>query len=319
MIVQKMTLKSANYVLSLCLAGLMIGCNSAEPVAEAPDDLSVDDVEFTADETLVLGDISNNPTKKVADYMPLADYLESRLTDTGIKAVKVKIAPDLKTMESWIAEGEVDLYFDSPYPAMIVSTNTGAEPLLRRWKKGVAEYSSLIFVSQTSEIQTIEELDGQRIALESDFSTSGYMLPLVSLQAAGLELVEQSANNGSIGENEVAFVFSADESNTVELVVSGKTDAGAIDSGTFDELPDEIQASMKVIFESEMVARHIVLAGPELPAEQVNAIKNQLLAMDQSPEGNTALDSFENTTKFDEFPVEQSIGRLKELYRLTLE
>ncbi|MEM1311322.1 MAG: phosphate/phosphite/phosphonate ABC transporter substrate-binding protein [Cyanobacteria bacterium P01_H01_bin.153] len=314
-----MPLKSANHVLSLCLAGLVISCSSAEPVAEAPDDLSVNEAELTADETLVLGDISNNPTKKVAEYTPLADYLESRLTDAGIKAVTVKIAPDLETMESWIAEGKVDLYFDSPYPAMIVSTNTGAEPLLRRWKKGVAEYSSLIFVLQTSEIQTIEDLDGQRIALESDFSTSGYMLPRVSLQAAGLELVEQSANDGSIGENEVAFVFSADESNTVELVISGKTDAGAIDSGTFDELPDEIQASMKVIFESETVARHIVLAGPELPAEQVDAIKNQLLAMDQSSEGNKALEGFENTTKFDEFPVGQSIERLEELYRLTLE
>ncbi|MEO1096026.1 MAG: phosphate/phosphite/phosphonate ABC transporter substrate-binding protein [Cyanobacteria bacterium J06638_28] len=314
-----MPFQFANRFLLLGLAGLLIGCSATEPVADVSANLPGDDVELTANETLVLGDISSNPTKKVAEYTPLADYLASHLTDTGIKSVTVKIAPDLDTMQSWIAEGEVDLYFDSPYPAMIVSTNTGAEPLLRRWKKGIAEYSSLIFVLRESEIQTIEDLVGQRIALESDFSTSGYMLPRVSLQTAGLDLIEQSSHEGSVGANEVAFVFSADEGNTVELVISGKTDAGAIDSGTFADLPDEIRDSMKVIFESETVARHIVLASPELPTEQVEAVKTQLLAMDASPEGNTALASFENTTKFDEFPVEQSIERLEELYRLTLD
>lgn len=314
-----MPLKPVNRFLYLGLAGLLISCSSAEPVADTSANLSINNPEPTADETLVLGDISSNPTKKVAQYTPLADYLESRLTDVGIKAVTVKIAPDLETMQSWIAQGEVDLYFDSPYPAMIVSTSTGAKPLLRRWKGGIAEYSSLIFVPQASEIQTIEDLEGQRIALESDFSTSGYMLPRVSLETIGLELIEQTSNDSSIGENEVAFVFSANESNTVELVISGNTDAGAIDSGTFADLPDEIRASMKVIFESESVARHIVLVGPELSTVQMETIKTQLLEMDESPEGNTALENFEGTTKFDEFPVGQSIERLRELYHLTLE
>lgn len=172
-----------------------------------------------------------------------------------------------------------------------------------------------------SQIHTVEDLVGQRIALENDFSTSGYMLPRVSLQTAGLDLIEQlpNHNDGSIGDNEVAFIFSADEANTVELVMSGKTDAGAIDNGTFADLPDAIRNSMKVIFESETVARHIVLASPELPPEQVQAIKIQLLKMDESQAGQIALESFERTAKFDEFPVDQSMERLGELYRLTLD
>ena len=308
--------KPIKYLFCFSLTGLIISCSSVK--TESHVNLSIDNVEFTAEETLVLGDISSNPTQKITQYAPLAEYLEIHLTDVGIKAVKIKIAPDLETMQNWVARGEVDLYFDSPYPAMIVSTNTGAEPILRRWKKGIAEYSSLIFVLEESEIQTVEDLNGRKIALESEFSTSGYMLPLVSLQEVGLRLIEQSSSNNNIPSNGVEFIFSGDEDNTIELVLSNKVDAGAINSGAFDELPDEIRSSIKVILESESVARHIVLAGPMLSAEQVEKITEKLLEMDDASESQVILESFEGTAKFDEFPVEQSIERLRELYRQTL-
>ena len=305
--------------LSFSAIGLLISCTSVEPTDDSQANLPADDAEFTAEQTLVLGDISSNPTQKIAQYEPLADYLESRLADVGIERATVKIAPDLETMQTWMANGDVDLYFDSPYPAMIISTNTGSEPILRRWKNGVADYSSLLFTLDDRGIQTMEDLNGRQIALESDFSTSGYMLPLVSLQEAGLRLVEQSSGDERLQPNEVGFIFSADEGNTLELVISGEVDAGAIDSGTFAELPDDVRASMTIIWETESVARHIALVGPNLPAEQTSAIKDLLLEMDNMPEGQAVLESFERTTKFDEFPVEQSIERLRELYNQTLQ
>ncbi|WP_250564888.1 PhnD/SsuA/transferrin family substrate-binding protein, partial [Adonisia turfae] len=129
--------------------------------------------------------------------------------------------------------------------------------------------------------------------------------------------IEESLDNKSLQVNEVGFIFSGDEDNTVELILTDKVDAGAVDSGTFAELPDDVKSSMKVILETEFVARHIVLASPRLPTEQINAIEALLLDMDKSPEGETTLESFEDTVKFDDFPVEQSIERLKELYDLT--
>ncbi|MEM9448911.1 MAG: phosphate/phosphite/phosphonate ABC transporter substrate-binding protein [Cyanobacteria bacterium P01_E01_bin.6] len=298
--------------------GLLISCASVEPVADSQVNVPVPDIELTAEEALVLGDISGNPTQKIAQYEPLADYLTSRLTEVGVKEVSIKIAPDLETMQDWIASGDVDLYFDSPYPVMVISSTTEAEPLLRRWKDGVAEYSSIVFTLNTSGIQTLEDLDGKRIALESDFSTSGYMLPLIYLQDVGLNLVEYTSEDEDLQSNEVGFIFSTDEDNTVELVISGEVDAGAIDSETFARLPDDIRSSMQIVIETELVARHIVLASPEMTSEQVAAIKALLLAMDESPDGQAVLESFENTAQFDEFPVEQSIERLRELYNQTL-
>ena len=305
----------------LCLGvlGLAVSCSSGNSTATTPSEETTNEAELTADQVLVIGDISNSPAEKIALYQPFADYLESRLSDVGIERAIVKIAPDLDTMQAWLAEGEVDLYFDSPYPVMIMSTRTESKPLVRRWKGGIAEYHSLIFTLNESDIQTTADLAGTQIALESDFSTSGYMLPLAYLQAAGLRLVEQSTATDRLQANEVGFVFSDDESNTVELVLSGAVDAGALDNGTFAELPEEVRSAVRIVLKTDPVARHIVLVSAQTPAEQSDAIKDVLLSMDTSSEGQATLESFENTAKFDEFPVEQSIERLEELYNQTLE
>ncbi|MGD1931408.1 MAG: phosphate/phosphite/phosphonate ABC transporter substrate-binding protein [Leptolyngbyaceae cyanobacterium] len=311
--------KPIKCLLCFGILALAVSCSRGNRTADTDLETVASAAELTADQVLVIGDISSGPAEKIALYQPLADYLESRLTDVGIERATVKIAPDLDTMQTWLSNGEVDLYFDSPYPVMVMSTRTEAKPLLRRWKGGIAEYRSLIFTLNESDIQTTADLAGTQIALESDFSTSGYMLPLAYLQAAGLRLVEQSAALDRLQANEVGFVFSDDESNTVELVLSGAVDAGALDNGTFAALPEEVRSAMRIVLETDPVARHIVLVSAQTSAEQSNAIKDVLLSMDASSEGQATLESFENTAKFDEFPVEQSIDRLEELYNQTLE
>ncbi len=305
------------------LLAFVVSCSPVRttPIAQSvtPSDSLVSQSEVTAENTLVLGDISNSPGEKIAQFQPLEAYLESRLKVVGMEEVRIKIAPNLEAMQGLIASGEVDLYFDSPYPAMIISTETGAQPILRRWKKGIAEYSSIIFAMKDSEIETLEELEGKRIALESEHSTSGYMLPLVAFQEAGLELVEQSLAKASTPENRTEYIFSEDEDNTIELVISGKVDAGAIDSGTFGTLPEEVRSLMTVVLETETVARHIALIGTHISSEQVAEIKQLLLDMDDSPDGREVLATFENTTKFDDFPVTQSLQRLETLYLQTVD
>ena len=300
------------------LSGLMISCGAPEASDLSQGTLPDQTTELTADQVLVLGDISSNPTEAIEEYQLLADYLSSQLSEVGIEQAKIKIAPDLETMQTWVANGEVDLYFDSPYPVMIVSSNTGAQPLLRRWKQGISEYHSLVFTLNDSGIETAADLEGQTIALESDFSTSGYMLPLAALKAADLQLVDLSSETQNLQDSEVGFIFSEDEGNTVELILSGEVAAGALDNGTFAKLPEEVRSMMTVIVETETVARLVGLAAPNLSAEQTNAIKSLLLEMEESTEGQVVLESFAGTTQFDEFPVEQSLERLQDIYNQTL-
>jgi len=301
----------------LVLLGLLAAAVSCSPApSSSPPPTSTSDPATTSADpikTIVLADASKDPRKKIKRFQPLADYLATNLKEFDITAGEVQIAPDLETIIQWLKEGKVDLYFDSPYPAMLAIEQAGAKPILRRWKNGDAEYYTIIFTMADREIDSLADLRGKMVAFDDERSTTGYMLPLAHFLEAGLEPVEKSAVNVTLAEDEVGYVFSNDDDNTTEWVISGKTTAGALDIQTFEKIPEEIRAKMKILAESEKVARNIVLVRADMDPEQIEAIKAILLAMDKNPEGQAVLKQF-RTAKFDYFPKEAGLTRMEEIY-----
>ncbi|NER26287.1 MAG: phosphate/phosphite/phosphonate ABC transporter substrate-binding protein [Symploca sp. SIO1C4] len=268
---------------------------------------------------ITLGEVSNKPTKKIKRFGPMADYLAANLSQFGIGVGEVKIAPDLNTITTWLESGEVDIYFDSPYPAMIVSDKSGAEPILRRWKYGQAEYFGVFLAMKKQGITSLSELQGKMIAFEKPISTSGYFLPLVLLRENGLNPVEKSSPDQPVAADEVGYIFSDDDENTIQWVISGRVAAGAADISTFRSIPESSRESITVLAETEKVSRHLVLLREGIEPEKAEAIKNLLLGMDKTPEGKEVLQKFEKTAKFEELPKEVELERMGKLYKLLKE
>ncbi len=275
----------------------------------------------TATKVLTIGQIGSSPSSAIPKFQPLADYLAARLTDYGYSAGSVRIAPDFDTMVQWIKAGQIDVLFDSPYPAMILVDRSGAKPFLRRWKGGVSEYNTVIFARTDTNIRNTSDLKGKLLALEEATSTSGYMLPKAFLIDAGLKLVEKASTTESIDSEQVGYIFTNpdDDSNIVQWVVSGKTPAGAVNSQTYDKLPDDTKKLLTELGRTETVPRHLVLARGNLDAAVVDAIKAVLLKLDATAEGLDILKKFEKTAKFDEFPngTDTALQRMRQLYELT--
>ncbi|HSH04719.1 MAG TPA: phosphate/phosphite/phosphonate ABC transporter substrate-binding protein [Anaerolineae bacterium] len=266
---------------------------------------------------LVLGDISDEPIETIAGTQPIADYLATQLATYGISHGEVKIAPDLDTMITMIETGEVDIYFDSPYPVLVISDATDAEPILRRFKYGVTEYHTVFFVAQDSPITSLDELNGHMIAFEESFSTSGYMLPLSYLIENDYNPTLKPAPDAIINDDEIGYTFSTADDTTIQWVVSGRVTAGAIDNVTLGRLPPETQEQLRVIAATGDVPRQLVLVRPGLDPNLVTAIHDELLTMDENEAGQAALEAF-LTTQFDEFPEGATIAlqRMRELYEL---
>ncbi|MBT9315194.1 phosphate/phosphite/phosphonate ABC transporter substrate-binding protein [Leptothoe spongobia] len=267
-------------------------------------------------ESIILTDVDFDPESLIPETQPMADYLASKLKKVGVTQGEVKIAPDVDTVAEWMASGEVNLYFDSVFPAMQVMEKSGATPILRRWKDGVPEYNTLFIARQDSDLSDLASLQGKMMAMQKPSSSSGFMFPLIELMDNDLTPVTKAEANHPVDEDEIGYIFSGEDETTVEWVLNGKVQAGAVDSETWAEVSDADRAQLMVITETPKYPRHMVVVGPSLSDQQIAAVKDVLLDMETSQKGRAALVEFSETAEFDEFPegVDEAILKLQDSY-----
>src|SRR5574341_395658 len=285
---------------------------STEQAPEATEEAGFTD----EDGIIVVGDISDDPANVIEGMQPLADYLAANLGDYGITSGNVVVASSFDDMTELLERGEVDLYFDSVYPATVISDATGAQPVLRRWKDGVEEYNSVIFVRSDSGIETVQDLQGKMIAFDEPVSTSGFVLPYVYLVEQGLTLVEKDSPNEPVAPDEIGYVFSEDDDTSIEWVNSGQVAAAATDNVSYaEDIPEDLRENFVILAETEFLPRQVVIVRPGMNPELQAAIIDVLIHMHESEEGQAALEAFNDTARFDEFPegLEAAVARMHEL------
>jgi phosphonate transport system substrate-binding protein len=296
--------------ITLCV---LAACTHSPAVTEQPPQAT--ETSTAQDQMIVMGDISDDPGEVIEGTQPLADYLAASLGDFGITAGRVKVAATADEMIQLLENGEVDLYFDSVYPATLISDASGAQPFLRRWRYGVEEYHTVIFASVESGITSVDDLPGHMIALDNPFSTSGYLLPAVYLIEHQLNLVGKQSYDDPIADGEVGFVFSYDDANTLQWILSGLVVAGATDDYNYEvAFPPEAREKLVVLARTESVPRQVVIARPGMDPELLETVKQVLITAHESEAGQAALEPFQ-TSRFDEFPegIEAAQDRMREM------
>ena len=265
-----------------------------------------------AAETLRIGSIAGEYLAEVRKFKPLTNYLQEKLAPHGYGAIEIVITHSMREMADKLKQGEVDLFIDSPYPSLTVSQYAGSQMALRRWKKGVEQYNSVIFVRKESPYQSINDLKHARIAFEEPFSTASYFLAATALQEHGLTPIPDG-EKPTMTEN-VRYRFSGDDSTTIAWVLRKRIDAGTIGLPKLEKLKPATRQQLRVIYQSPAVPRHIVSYRTDFPATQVDLINQTLITMEQSAEGKTALRQFQQTRKFDPIPtvVAETLQQLQE-------
>ena len=258
---------------------------------------------------LHIGSVSPEAGEEIKRFTPFANYLAHALQSEGVDQGKVVVAKSIPEMAQLLKQGKVDLYTDSPYPALAVSRLSGSKLFLRRWKKGVGEYRSVIFTRADSGVSRLEELKGKLIAFEEEYSTSGYFVPKLVMMQQGLKLVAKKNVADPVAPDEVGYIFSLDDENTMIWVVRGKVAASVMDNQTYVKQALPHLKNLKVLYQTFSFPRHVVSHRADLPGDLLAKIKETLIQMDQSDQGKKALEKFERTIKFDEIP-EQGIAPL---------
>lgn len=300
---------------------ILVACGGSTATVEpaTPEEAQTPEVEPGEEgRALVFGDISDDPGEVIEGTQPMADYVASQLADYGIISGEVKVVASVEQMIEFIKDGKVDIYMDTIYPATVVSDATGAQIVLRRWKFGVEEYVTVIFASKDSGITTLDALRGHMVAFDAPYSTSGFAVPAAYLTESGLTLIGKATYGEPVGADEVGFTFSYDDENTLQWVLRGFVAAGATDDFRFDvQFPEDARANLIELARTEPLPRQVVLIRADLEPDLVEAIVEILLAADENPDGQAALEAGQ-TTQFDEFPegIEAAVARMRDLLEI---
>ena len=257
---------------------------------------------------LVFGRVHNDPVRAIRDRQEFVDYLAKKLQPAGITSGKILVVEKLSQLARAVKDGEVDLFHDSVVPTMVLSRNSGSVPILRQWKRGEAEYDSVIVVKKDSGINALSDLQGKTVAFDEPHSTSAHVVPRMLLADKKLKMIRLNSAQ-EMKPHAVGYVFGSDGS-AMSFLISGRTDAAATSSREFEQLRPDVRENLKVIGTSITVPRQLVSVRRDLDIKLRDALKQALLTMDNDPEGREVLKRQQKTTKFDEIPA-SSMQQLK--------
>lgn len=251
---------------------------------------------------LVLGRISGEPRKHVRRLQAMADYLSFHLAGNGIAGVDVLVVESPERMRRLLEAGSVDLFSETAFAALDFMQNDVATPLLREWKRGVAEYHTVIIARKDGGLRELSDLNGHNFAFEDPDSTSGYMIPRVALEAAGLRLQELADPRSASPDDAVGYSFAGGEINVVAWVNRGLADAGAIsnlDWSDPDSAPAALRNDLIVIHQTEPVVRSLIMARKSLDGDLTARIAAILESMHETSEGRAVLKKYFKVARYD--------------------
>ena len=250
-----------------------------------------------------IGSVSTSPIEETRKFSPFARYVAGQLQSAGVDQGKVVVAEGIAAMSALMRTRQVDLYIDSLFPSLAISRLAGSKFLLRRWKKGSSDYQAVIFARKDSGIARLEDLKGKMVAFEEPFSTTGYFFPKLKLMKAKFRVTPKGQSSDSVRPDEVGYVFSRGDTNTVFWVLNGAVAAGALDSDKYTQFAKNL-GNLRVLHETDFLPRQIVSYRADLPETLVKKVREVLINMSQSDEGVKVLRDFENTAKFDAIPAQ---------------
>jgi phosphonate transport system substrate-binding protein len=297
------TTQSGRRAIAYVIAAVLLVLHGTRAFAQTAADLEA--------KTLTLGIVAEISQQEIADHFrDFVRYVARRISPGSIIEGRVVVTSTPAALADLLKHKKADFYMDSPYPTYIINTVHGAgKLLLRRWKRGMSEYDSLIFTSRNSETKRLADLQGRIIAFEDPASTSGYFLPKLFLSRMGFKLTEKKQTGAAVSPGDIAYVFAYSQAKLVDLVLTNQAAAGAFSNDDYSALEEKRKSDITVLAETEKLPRHLLSVRASMPPGLAKRIEQILLRMHEDAEGRPILERTSETTKFDELPGGEELMR----------
>lgn len=268
--------------------------------------------------TFVIGRITDKPDEHYAPLENMGTFLLPHLKDLGYQRVELAITRDLDAMVRLFREGKVDMLSETAFATVRLRDDANAEPLLREWKKGVAEYHSVFFTRKDSAIKTLDDLKGKKVAFEDAGSTSAFIVPSAILRQSGMRLVELENIDQEPPADRVGYAFANDEMTQLIWVARGIADIGAFSNLDWEKQQGNSMVTdrLTVMHKGAPILRSVLMVRAGLPVAVKNRLEDTLLAMANDATGARTLAIYNKVKKYDRMndtDMRQSLEHVRRL------
>ncbi|MDZ7746731.1 MAG: phosphate/phosphite/phosphonate ABC transporter substrate-binding protein [Halobacteriales archaeon] len=274
-------LKSAGTV---GMAGLLAGCsgNNSNGDGGQPTDGATDTPAATStpvpygDNRATFYMSPSEPQQLMqAQYAPVQATLQN---DLSVERATLQYAAGYSAVLQSLGGGTGDIAETGPFAAALGVANDRCDIILQRYGYGSWTYSSVIVTQQDSDIQSLTDLEGERVAFADRLSASGALYPLYMLKQAGLNIGDLPTDTGNAD-------FTPQFSSHAEAFAAlerGQVAAAGV--GQFISLNDnrELKDGYRYVETTDNIPRAPIVVSPELSSEEQTAVKNAFLDADKS-------------------------------------
>lgn len=226
--------------------------------------LSTPQASAQNEETLLFGIVPQQAASRLAKmWVPFINELSK---ETGYK-IKFATMKDIPSFEQCLAQGAYDLAYMNPYHYTTFSTQTGYKAFAHQSEK---KLKGIVVVRQDSAAKKLEDLDNQKIAFPSPAAFGASVLPRAEMKAAGM-IIEPN------------YVKSHD--SVYRSVIAGIFPAGGGVMRTFNNMPDDLKAQLRVIYNTKAYTPHAFAGNKALDVAKMGEIATAMLKIAKaSPE-----------------------------------
>ena len=208
---------------------------------------------------------AENQAATQARYKDVARVFQER---TGVE-MRIFTATDYAGTVQALTSGQIQMaqLGASGYASAWIDSNGAVEPLVTNKElDGALGYHSILIVKSDSPYKKLEDLKGKTLAWADPNSTSGYLIPLVSLRGAGIEPEkffgrtlfsgghEQSVLGVINGQLDSAFTWSSKGHNAGQI--RAMVDRGVLKMDQF-----------RVVWESPLIPNPLVVVRKDMPED----------------------------------------------------
>jgi len=233
-----------------------------------------------AEKPLMLGFL---PSAQADSVVPNANALSDFLSEQIGRKVVAVVPSSYEPLIEGFRFNRIDIAFLDGGPAWIAHKRTGAEVILAEVNKGETFYWAEAFTKKGSEITSIDQLAGKRLAFTSRTGSSGFLMPIGTLVAEGKLVVEGAgldALETALQKTYAVTIDAGGYQQALRAVLDGRADVAFGGHDVPQRFLNEAdQAQITSFHRFGKIPSHAILVASEMDAETRAAVTKAFLAL----------------------------------------